>query len=72
MDYNLFVELFSKLSYFPLQGKKAQLIAAPADRFKNISKNVINLQRAKKAAVLIYCYPKKKKNIFFFDKKIKL
>ncbi len=69
MDYNLFVELFSKLSYFPLPGKKAQLIAAPANRFKNISKNVINLKRAKKAAVLIYCYPKKEKTYFSLIKR---
>ena len=69
MDCNLFVELFSKLSYFPLPGKKAQLIAAPADRFKNISKNLINLKRAKKAAVLIYCYPKKEKIHFSLIKR---
>ena len=69
MDYKLFIELFSKLSYFPLPGKKAQLIAAPANRFKNISKNVINLKRAKKAAVLIYCYPKKEKTYFSLIKR---
>ena len=69
MDYKLFIELFSKLSYFPLPGKKAQLIAAPANRFKNISKNVINLKRAKKAAVLIYCYPKKEKIYFSLIKR---
>ena len=69
MDYKLFVELFSKLSYFPLPGKKAQLKAAPANRFKNISKNVINLKRAKKAAVLIYCYPKKEKTYFSLIKR---
>ena len=65
----MFVELFSKLSYFPLPGKKAQLKAAPANRFKNISKNVINLKRAKKAAVLIYCYPKKEKTYFSLIKR---
>ena len=69
MDYKLFIELFSKLSYFPLPGKKAQLIAAPANRFKNISKNVINLKRAKKAAVLIYCYPKNEKTYFSLIKR---
>lgn len=69
MDYKLFIELFSKLSYFPLPGKKAQLKAAPANRFKNISKNVINLKRAKKAAVLIYCYPKKEKTYFSLIKR---
>ena len=69
MDYKLFIELFSKLSYFPLPGKKAQLTAAPANRFKNISKNVINLKRAKKAAVLIYCYPKKEKTYFSLIKR---
>ena len=69
MDYKLFIELFSKLSYFPLPGKKAQLIAAPANRFKNISKNLINLKRAKKAAVLIYCYPKKEKTHFSLIKR---
>ena len=65
----MFIEFFSKLSYFPLPGKKAQLIAAPADRSKNISKNAINLKRAKKAAVLIYCYPKKEKMYFSLIKR---
>ena len=69
MDYKLFIELFSKLSYFPLPGKKAQLTAAPANRFKNVSKNIINLKRTKKAAVLIYCYPKKEKTHFSLIKR---
>ena len=69
MDYKLFIEFVSKLNYFPLPGKKAQLLAAPANRFKNISKNVINLKRAKKAAVLIYCYPKKEKMYFSLIKR---
>lgn len=58
MNYKLFLELFSKLKYFPLPGKKAHLLAAPIDRLKSVSKKTSNIKRVKKAAVLIYCYPK--------------
>ena len=69
MDYKLFIEFVSKLNYFPLPGKKAQLLAAPKDRLKNISKNIIKQKRAKRAAVLIYCYPKNEKMYFSLIKR---
>ena len=58
MNYKKFADSFSKVNDFPLPGLKAQLLAAPLDRQIKISSKAVNIKSAKKAAVLIYCYPK--------------
>ncbi len=65
----MFVEFVSKINYFSLPGQKAQFLAAPTDRLKSMSKNIANIKKAKKAAVLIYCYPKKGKMYFSLIKR---
>ena len=48
----------SKVNDFPLPGEKAHLIAAPSDRQNKISSKENYIKPPKKAAVLLYCYPK--------------
>ena len=58
MNYKNFTDAFSKINDFPLPGLKAQLLAAPSDRRDKINSIKGLVKSAKKAAVLLYCYPK--------------
>ncbi len=58
MNYKKFVDSFTKIKDFPLPGLSAQLLAAPLDRKSKIPSKRIYTKFAKKAAVLLYCYPK--------------
>lgn len=58
MKYQSFVDSFSKVKEFPLPGKKAQLLAAPLNRIREMPPESVYLKVAKQAAVLLYCYPK--------------
>lgn len=58
MNYQNFAYSFSKIKDFPLPGIEAQLIAAPFNRQNKLLSKKKYVKSAKKAAVLIYCYPK--------------
>jgi 8-oxo-dGTP pyrophosphatase MutT (NUDIX family) len=58
MDYEKFVDSFSKVKDFPLPGKKAQLLAAPLQRLKEMPPEIEYTKISRKAAVLLYCFPK--------------
>ena len=58
MKYQSFVDSFSKVKEIPLPGKKAQLLAAPLSRIREMPSESVYLKAAKQAAVLLYCYPK--------------
>ncbi|MEO2099661.1 MAG: CoA pyrophosphatase [Flavobacteriaceae bacterium] len=58
MTYQTFIDSFSKVNDFPLPGRVAQLQAAPLNRQQHIPFKEDDLKTAKKAAVLLYCYPK--------------
>jgi 8-oxo-dGTP pyrophosphatase MutT (NUDIX family) len=58
MNYKKFADSFSKVNDFPLPGLEAQLLAAPLDRQIKMSSKAVYINSSKKAAVLIYCYPK--------------
>jgi 8-oxo-dGTP pyrophosphatase MutT (NUDIX family) len=58
MDYKTFIDSFSKVKDFSLPGLSAQLRAAPPHRLKEIPLTSADFKNAKKAAVLLYCYPK--------------
>ena len=58
MNYKKFADSFSKVNDFPLPGLEAQLLAAPLDRKNKMYSKAEYIKTAKKAAVLIYCYPK--------------
>lgn len=59
MDYQTFIEQFSKVKDLSLPGKQAHLLTAPLHRLEVINQSKQNFFNAKKAAVLLYCYPKK-------------
>ena len=60
MDYEKFIFSISKVKDFPLPGIVSQILAVPFDRKKEINIEKVH-KKAKIAAVLIFCYPKKGK-----------
>tara|TARA_A100001015_G_C15001754_1_gene718807 strand:+ start:179 stop:817 length:639 start_codon:yes stop_codon:yes gene_type:complete len=58
MNYQNFAHSFSKVKDFPLPGIKAQFIAAPLNKQNKVFSKKNYTKTAKKAAVLLYCYPK--------------
>jgi len=58
MTYQSFLNSFSKVNDFSLPGKKAQLLAAPLSREKQMPTQSEYMKIAEPAAVLLYCYPK--------------
>ena len=59
MDYQTFIDSVSNLKDFSLPGKKAHLLTAPLGRKESVNKLPVDFPNARKAAVLLYCYPKK-------------
>ncbi|MDC1377798.1 CoA pyrophosphatase [Flavobacteriaceae bacterium] len=58
MDYQTFIDCVSNVKDFSLPGKQAHLLTAPIFRKDELVKNPLAYLNAKKAAVLLYCYPK--------------
>ncbi|MEK9612890.1 MAG: CoA pyrophosphatase [Flavobacteriaceae bacterium] len=58
MDYQTFIQQFSKVKDLSLPGKQAHLLTAPLHRIDGLNQLEQDYTNAKKAAVLLYCYPK--------------
>jgi 8-oxo-dGTP pyrophosphatase MutT (NUDIX family) len=59
MDYQKFSDCFSNIKVFDLSRKSIQNQLAPTHRKKFINQNPKSYKGAKKAGVLLFCYPKK-------------
>jgi 8-oxo-dGTP pyrophosphatase MutT (NUDIX family) len=58
MDYQTFINCVSNVKDFSLPGKHAHLLTAPIERREQFEQLPTEFPNAKKAAVLLYCYPK--------------
>ena len=63
MNYQRFIDCFSKVNVLSLPGKQAHLEVAPLHRYQSLKdEHYQHLMRsAKEAAVLLYCYPREDK-----------
>jgi len=58
MNYKTFIDSFSKVNDFSLPGISAQLLATPLHRRNEMPPASVYTKNAKRAAVLLFCYPK--------------
>ena len=58
MDYQTFMKCVSNVKDFSLPGKHAHILTAPIERRAQFEQLPTEFPEAKRAAVLLYCYPK--------------